>query len=100
MKIIVAAIPSIALLLWAEANAQQASRWIDPSRAWSIDLAGSGWGAGQGLPGGGPILIAAPAEAPPDSEIRLCIVEQQVQQPAAAGESEIRGRAAAMDERA
>ena len=93
-----AAIALLCMLVAGPALAQQGARWTDPSGSWSIDLATSNWGSADGLPAGGPALVAVPMQPPPDSEIRICLVDQTVERlPANPDEAEVRQRAAHID---
>ena len=89
----------IAALFAPAISAQVENRWVDPTLTWSLDLASSRWGQAD-APIADAVLLAAPAEAPPDNEIRLCLASQQTQPAPDLDSDAIRSRGGQMDERA
>jgi len=87
---------AMAVLVLAASAAAQTARWTDPTGAWSLDLQSVGWAYGEGLPQGGPVLIAVPFVAPPEHEVRACLAEEVIE-PSAEVQSDVRARGGEID---
>lgn len=67
---------ALCMLASTAVEAQQPTRWSDPTGAWSLDLASANWTRGLGPEADGHVLITVPTEPPPANETRLCVIDE------------------------